>query len=103
MVRHGLPVKVLLGNNGIWGIDWQIQRGIYGRDVWTDLADGVRYDLVVQGLGAHGERVQRAEDLDAALSRAFAYDGPALVNIEIDQVISPVATEAINRKLGSHG
>ena len=103
MVRHGLPVKVLLGNNGIWGIDWQIQRGIYGRDVWTDLADGVRYDLVAQGLGAHGEHVQRAEDLDAALSRAFAYDGPALVNIEIDEVISPVATEAINRKLGSHG
>ena len=103
MVRHGLPVNVLLGNNGIWGIDWQIQRGIYGRDVWTDLADGVRYDLVAQGLGAHGERVQRAEELDAALSRAFAYDGPALVNIEIDEVISPVATEAINRKLGSHG
>ena len=103
MVRHGLPVKVLLGNNGIWGIDWQIQRGIYGRDVWTDLADGVRYDLVAQGLGAHGEHVQRAEGLDAALSRAFAYDGPALVNIEIDEVISPVATEAINRKLGSHG
>ena len=103
MVRHGLPVKVVLGNNGIWGIDWQIQRGIYGRDVWTDLADGVRYDLVAQGLGAHGEHVQRAEDLDGALSRAFACDGPALVNIEIDEVISPVATEAINRKLGSHG
>lgn len=103
MVRHGLPVKVLLGNNGIWGIDWQIQRGIFGRDVWTDLSNGVRYDLVARGLGAHGEHVQRAEELDGALSRAFAHDGPALVNIEIDEVISPVATEAINRKLGSHG
>ena len=103
MVRHGLPVKIILGNNGIWGIDWQIQKGIYGRDVWTDLADGVRYDLVAQGLGAHGERVRTAEELPAALERAFAYDGPALVNIEVDQVISPVATEAINRKLGSHG
>ena len=103
MVRHQLPVKIILGNNGIWGIDWQIQKGIYGRDVWTDLADGVRYDLVAQGLGAHGERVRTAEELPAALERAFAYDGPALVNIEVDQVISPVATEAINRKLGSHG
>lgn len=103
MVRHGLPVKVLLGNNGIWGIDWQIQRGIFGRDVWTDLSNGVRYDLVARGLGAHGEYVQRAEELDGAISRAFAHDGPALVNIEIDEVISPVATEAINRKLGSHG
>lgn len=103
MVRHGLPVKVILGNNGIWGIDWQIQRGIYGRDVWTDLADGVRYDLVARGLGAYAEHVKRAEELGPALARAFAHDGPALVNIEVDQVISPVATEAINRKLGSHG
>ena len=103
MVRHGLPVKIILGNNGIWGIDWQIQRGIYGRDVWTDLADGVRYDLVARGLGAHGEHVRSAEELEPALRRAFDYDGPALVNIEVDQVISPVATEAINRKLGAHG
>ena len=103
MVRHGLPVKIILGNNGIWGIDWQIQRGIYGRDVWTDLADGVRYDLVARGLGAHGEHVRRAEELEPALRRAFDHDGPALVNIEVDQVISPVATEAINRKLGAHG
>ena len=103
MVRHRLPVKVILGNNGIWGIDWQIQRGIYGRDVWTDLADGVRYDLVARGLGAHGEHVQRDEELEPALRRAFDHDGPALVNIEVDQVISPVATEAINRKLGAHG
>ena len=103
MVRHRLPVKVILGNNGIWGIDWQIQKGIYGRDVWTDLADGVRYDLVARGLGAHGEHVQRAEGLEPALRCAFDHDGPALVNIEVDQVISPVATEAINRKLGAHG
>ena len=103
MVRHRLPVKVILGNNGIWGIDWQIQKGIYGRDVWTDLADGVRYDLVARGLGAHGEHVRRADELEPALRRAFDHDGPALVNIEVDQVISPVATEAINRKLGAHG
>ena len=103
MVRHRLPVKIILGNNGIWGIDWQIQKGIYGRDVWTDLADGVRYDLVARGLGAHGEHVRRADELEPALRRAFDHDGPALVNIEVDQVISPVATEAINRKLGAHG
>lgn len=103
MVRHRLPVKIILGNNGIWGIDWQIQRGIYGRDVWTDLADSVRYDLVARGLGAHGEHVRHADELEPALRRAFNHDGPALVNIEVDQVISPVATEAINRKLGAHG
>ena len=76
MVRHDLPVKILLGNNSIWGIDWQIQKGIYGRPVWTDLAPGTRYDLVAQGLGAHGENVQTAEQLEPAIKRAFAHTGP---------------------------
>ena len=44
-----------------------------------------------------------SEQLDGAIARAFAYDGPALLNIEIDQVISHVAEEATHRKLGSHG
>ena len=103
MVRHRLPVKILLGNNSIWGIDWQIQKGIYGRPVWTDLAQGTRYDLVAKGLGAYGEHVTTAEQLEPAIERAFTHDGPALLNIEVDQIISPVAEAAIDRKLGSHG
>lgn len=103
MVRHNLPVKILLGNNSIWGIDWQIQKGIYGRPVWTDLARGTRYDLVAKGLGAYAEHVTTADQLEPAIKRAFDHDGPALLNIEVDQIISPVAQAAIDRKLGSHG
>lgn len=102
MVRHKLPVKMIVGNNSIWGIDWQIQKGLYGRPVWTDLLP-TRYDVVAQGLGAHGEHVTSHEQLDGALKRAFEFDGPALVNIDIAQIISPVAEAAISRKLGSHG
>ena len=101
-VRHNLPVVAVLGNNSIWGIDWQIQKGLFGRAVWTDLLP-TRYDLVAEGLGAHGEHVTRAADLAPALERAFDSNRPALVNVEIDQVISPVAEAAINRKLGTHG
>ncbi len=102
MVRHGLPVKVVLGNNSIWGIDWQIQKGLYGRPVWTDLLP-TRYDLVAKGLGAHSEHVTSFEQLEPALKRSFEHNGPALLNIEIAQIISPVAEAAISRKLGSHG
>ena len=102
MVRHNLPVKMFVGNNSIWGIDWQIQKGLYGRPVWTDLLP-TRYDVMAQGLGAYGEHVTKAEDLEGAMKRAFAYDGPALLNIDIEQVISPVAEAAISRKTGSHG
>ena len=102
MVRHNLPVKIILGNNSIWGIDWQIQKGIFGRPVWTDLLP-TRYDKMAESLGAHSEYVTNFSDLNPALERVFSYDGPALINIEIDQIISPVAEAAINRKLGSHG
>ncbi len=100
-LRHNLPVVAVLGNNGIWGIDWQIQRGLFGRTVWTDLLP-TRYDLVAKGLGAHGEHVTTAAELEPALKRAFDSRRPALVNVEIDQIISPVAEAAISRKLGSH-
>jgi acetolactate synthase-1/2/3 large subunit len=102
MVRHDLPVKIMVGNNSIWGIDWQIQKGLYGRPVWTDLLP-TRYDVMAQGLGAYGEHVTKAEDLESAMKRAFEHHGPALLNIDIEQVISPVAEAAISRKTGSHG
>jgi thiamine pyrophosphate-dependent acetolactate synthase large subunit-like protein len=62
-----------------------------------------RYDVVAQGLGAYGEHVTKAEDLENAMKRAFDHHGPALLNIDIEQVISPVAEAAISRKTGSHG
>ena len=101
-VRHELPVKIILGNNSYWGIDWQIQKGLYGRPVWTDLLP-TRYDKMAEGLGAHGENVTTQAELGPALKRAFESSGPALVNVAVGRIISPVAEAAVSRKLGSHG
>ncbi|MBT5318728.1 MAG: hypothetical protein HOL45_02380, partial [Chloroflexi bacterium] len=60
-------------------------------------------DTVAKGLGAYGENVEHAADLDGAMTRAFAQDKPALLNVNIEQIISPVAEEAVGRKLGAHG
>jgi len=84
MARQGIDVKVVIGNDGAWT---QIRRGqldMYGaeRAVATSLSRA-RYDLVAQGLGAHGEHVTRAAEIDGALARAFAHPGPAVVNVEI--------------------
>ena len=49
-VRHSLNIVGLLGNDSAWGIDRQIQLGLYGRAVATDLRQ-TRYDQMVQGLG----------------------------------------------------
>jgi acetolactate synthase I/II/III large subunit len=96
-VRHNLPVVGILGNDAAWGIDRQIQLGLYGRPVATDLLQS-RYEMVAQGLGGHGEYVERPEDLAPALERAFASGKPALVNVAVQRAISPRAEAAIARR-----
>jgi acetolactate synthase-1/2/3 large subunit len=96
-VRHRLNVVAILGNDSAWGIDRQIQLGLYGRAVATDLRQ-TRYDQVVQGLGGYGEFVARAEDLEPALSRALNAGKPALLNVAVQQVVSPRGEAAIARR-----
>jgi acetolactate synthase-1/2/3 large subunit len=96
-VRHNLPVVTILGNDSAWGIDRQIQLGLYGRPVATDLLQS-HYEMIAQGLGGHGEYVERPEDLAPALERAFASGKPALVNVAVQRAISPRAEAAIARR-----
>ena len=96
-VRHGLNIVAILGNDSAWGIDRQIQLGLYGRPVATELLQ-TRYEQVVQGLGGYGEFVDRAEELEPALHRAFASAKPALLNVAIQRAISPRAEAAIGRR-----
>jgi acetolactate synthase-1/2/3 large subunit len=96
-VRHRLNVVAILGNDSAWGIDRQIQIGLYGRPVATELLQ-TRYEQVVQGLGGYGEFVEHAEELEPALHRAFASGRPALLNVAVQRAISPRAEAAIGRR-----
>jgi acetolactate synthase-1/2/3 large subunit len=96
-VRHKLNIVAILGNDSAWGIDRQIQLGLYGRPVATDLFQ-TRYEQVVQGLGGYGEFVEQPEDLEPALKRAFASGKPALLNVVVQRAISPRAEAAIARR-----
>jgi acetolactate synthase I/II/III large subunit len=84
LVRHGLPVVMICGNNGIWGLEKHPMKGIYGYDVAADLQPGCRYDQVVTALGGAGELVSTAADVGPALRRAFASGVPYLVNVITD-------------------
>jgi len=84
MVRHRLPVVLIVGNNGIWGLEKHPMRAIYGWDAACDLQPQCRYDRVVEALGGGGEMVVNPKDLGPALDRAFAADVPYLVNVVTD-------------------
>jgi acetolactate synthase-1/2/3 large subunit len=84
MVRHGLPVVGVMGNNGIWALEKHPMEFLYGYSVAADLQPECRYDQVVEALGGHGEFVTRPDELKPALERAFASGKPALVNVLTD-------------------
>ena len=84
LVRHELPVVMVVGNNGIWGLEKHPMRALYGYDVAADLQSGCRYDQVVAALGGAGETVNYPEEVGPALDRAFASGVPYLVNVLTD-------------------
>jgi acetolactate synthase I/II/III large subunit len=84
LVRHGLPVVMICGNNGIWGLEKHPMQALYGYDVAADLQPGCRYDQVVTALGGGGELVTRPEDIGPALRRAFDSGVPYMVNVVTD-------------------
>ena len=88
-VRLNLPVVVVMGNDAIWGMDYHQQADLYGRTVATELLP-TRYDQVATALGAHGEYVETADQLPAALERALGAGRPALVNVRTHGTPSPI-------------
>jgi len=85
-VRHKLPIKVVIGNNA--GFTSRSTYGAVGRELgWQ------RYDKMMEAIGCHAEWVEEPDDIRGALERAFATDGPAIVNVRTDpeaQAISRV-------------
>jgi acetolactate synthase-1/2/3 large subunit len=84
LVRHGLPVVLVVGNNGVWGLEKGPMQMLYGYDVAADLAPQTRYDDVVRALGGGGELVTDPEEVGPALRRGFAAGAPYLVNVVTD-------------------
>lgn len=84
LVRHDLPVVMVMGNNSAWGLEKGPMQMLYGYDVAADLAPTSRYDEVVKALGGAGETVTDPRQIGPALDRAFASGVPYLVNVITD-------------------
>lgn len=84
LVRHDLPVVMLMGNNSAWGLEKGPMQMLYGYDVVADLAQRTAYDQVVSALGGAGETVTDPRQIGPALDRAYASGVPYLVNVITD-------------------
>jgi acetolactate synthase-1/2/3 large subunit len=84
LVRFGIDVTMIVGNNGIWGLEKHPMELFFGYAVAAELRPGTRYDLVLEALGGHGELVEESDQLGPAIDRALATGGPSLVNVITD-------------------
>ena len=85
LIRHGLPVVGVVGNDGAWNNIKTVHRMLYpDRLVAADL--GIRpYHAMVEALGGYGEFVDEPAEIRPALERAAASGVPALVNFHIGE------------------
>src|SRR5207237_992308 len=79
-----IPVICIVGNDAGWGTERHRQTEMYGPDrlVASELLPQ-RYDRVAEALGAHGEYVERPQEIGPALDRALASGKPACINVAI--------------------
>jgi acetolactate synthase-1/2/3 large subunit len=96
-VRNSLPVIFLVACDKAWGmvkfgqsmaIDSEAMEQDRmlepERNLNTDFEE-IRFDELARSMGAHGERVASAKDLEAALERSVASGGPAVIHLDVDR------------------
>lgn len=97
--QENLPIVVVIDNNG--GLDCisQQQERLFasGKHFATDFRD-IPFHAMIEGLGGHGELVERPEDLAPALARAIASGKTACVNVKAKGVISPIVLATTSKR-----
>jgi pyruvate dehydrogenase (quinone) len=80
LIQMGLPVKIILLNNGTLGfVELEMKAGGF-LDSQCDLKNPNFADMA-NAMGILGVRVDRPQQLEEGIQRALKHDGPALVDI----------------------
>jgi pyruvate dehydrogenase (quinone) len=82
-VMYDLPIKVFVFNNSSLGMV-KLEMLVDGFPSFGVDVPSVDYGGIATAIGFHAERVEDPARLTDAVARAFAHDGPALVDIVTD-------------------
>ena len=97
--QENLPIVVVIDNNG--GLDCisQQQERLFssGQHFATDFRD-IPFHKLFEGLGGHGELVEKRIDLFPALKRAMQSGKTACVNVKSRGVISPIVAATSDKR-----
>ncbi len=92
-VQHGLPLIVLVINNGMYGTIRMHQEREYPGRVSATALDNPDFAALARAYGGHGETVTATEEFGPAFERARASGKPAIIEIALDpEAITPSRT-----------
>ena len=80
LVQMGLPVKVIVLNNGTLGFVEMEMKASGFLDTGCDLKNP-NFAMMAQAMGVKGFRVEKPQELRSAIQGALAHNGPALVDV----------------------
>jgi len=93
--RHGIKVVVAVMNNAVLGYQKHAEDAGLGRH--TNVCDftAVDHAAIAEACGVRGIRLERAQDIGAAINEALAADAPVLIDVLADpNAMPPVAAFA---------
>lgn len=92
-VQYGLPMVILIANNGMFGTIRMHQERTYpGRPNGTSLVNP-DFAALARAHGAFGASVSRSEDFEAVFREALAADAPFVIDLKLDpEAITPMDT-----------
>ena len=100
-VQYGLPVKVVIMNNGYLGMVRQWQEMFYDR-AYSEVDLSVSPDFVklTEAYGAAGFRASHPEELHDVLEAALAYEGVAVVDVLVtkEENVFPIVPAGANSR-----
>ena len=83
-VDYKIPVKIAIINNGYLGMVRQWQEKLFNKHYSQTPITSPDYVKLAEAYGVLGIRVTKEEEIDAALDKAIAYDGPVLLDFVVE-------------------
>ncbi|HEY3653140.1 MAG TPA: thiamine pyrophosphate-dependent enzyme, partial [Streptosporangiaceae bacterium] len=84
-IQHKLPVKIVINNNNALGqILWEQMILGYPEHGVRYPGPNVDYAAIATANGAYGVKVRQPGDLSGAVRQALSFDGPALIDVDVN-------------------
>ena len=83
-IDYNIPVKVAIINNGYLGMVRQWQEKLYNKHYSQTHITSPDFVKLAEAYGALGLRITKEEEIDEALDKAIAYNGPVLMDFVVE-------------------